>query len=75
MKPNPDILFRMANDIGTFFISETNPDEAARSVLNHIRRYWDPRMRAQIVKQFQVSAAGLDDHVRAAIELLARGES
>jgi len=74
MKPNPDILIRMANDIGAFFAG-ANPDEAAQSVLNHIRRYWDPRMRAQIVKQYQAGAAGLDGHVRAAIELLAREKS
>ena len=74
MKPNPDILIRMANDIGAFFIGETSPDQATQSVLNHIRRYWDPRMRAQIVKQYQAGATGFDDHVRAAVELLARGK-
>lgn len=75
MKPNPDILIRMANDIGSFFVGATSPDEATQSVLNHIRRYWDPRMRAQIVKQYQAGAPGFDDHVRAAIELLAREKS
>jgi formate dehydrogenase subunit delta len=67
---NPDTLIRMANDIGAFFAGDANPDEAAQHVLLHIRRYWDPRMKAQIIKHYEAGGAGLDDHVRAAIKLL-----
>lgn len=66
-----DILIRMANDIGAFFAAENTADEQAQGVMSHIKRYWDPRMRAQIVQHYHAGGAGLADHVRAAIALLA----
>ena len=66
-----DSLVRMANDIGAFFASEPDKHEAARSVLAHIKRYWDPRMRTQIVAHYDAGAEGLSGHVREAIALLA----
>lgn len=38
-------LLTMANQIGTFYESLPNRDEAIKSTANHIRRFWDPRMR------------------------------
>jgi len=66
-----DSLVRMANDIGAFFASEPDKHEAARAVLTHIKRYWDPRMRTQIVAHYAEGAQGLEGHVREAIALLA----
>jgi formate dehydrogenase subunit delta len=39
----------MANDIANFFHGAADPGTAPRSVADHIRRYWDPRMRKQII--------------------------
>lgn len=65
-------LVRMAKDIGDFFASEQpQPDQAAAAVLNHIKRYWDPRMRAQIVAHYREGGEGLDGFVRDAIARLA----
>jgi formate dehydrogenase subunit delta len=65
-------LVQMASDIGNFFAAEQpQPDEAAKAVLNHIKRYWDPRMRAQIVAHYREGGEGLAGHVREAIALLA----
>jgi formate dehydrogenase subunit delta len=65
-------LVTMANDIGHFFNAEADKDEAARSVANHIKRYWDPRMRREIVSHYrQAGGAGLDPLPRSAIALLA----
>ena len=66
-----ETLVRMANDIGAFFASEPDKDEAAREVLGHIKRYWDPRMRLQIAEYYDTGALGLSGPVREAIRMLA----
>jgi formate dehydrogenase subunit delta len=63
-------LVLMANDIGDFFAAEPDPSEAARSIANHLKRFWDPRMRRQIVAHARQGGAGLKDVVRAAVVLL-----
>lgn len=68
---NPDLLVRMANEIGAFFEGEVG-EETPQAVLAHIKRYWDPRMRARIVEHLAGGGAGLTQYARAAVELLAR---
>lgn len=66
-----DYLIKMANDIAAFFRTESE-DTAAQSVRNHIKRYWDPRMKAQIVAHYhETRGAGLEGPVLAAIKALA----
>jgi formate dehydrogenase subunit delta len=60
----------MANDIGAFFNAEADKAVAAQSVANHIKRYWEPRMRRQIVAHYREGGAGLDPLVRSAVALL-----
>ena len=38
-------LIRMANQIGAFFESMPNKQEAQEGIVNHIQKFWDPRMR------------------------------
>ena len=64
-------LVSMANDIAAFFDAEPDKAEAARGIQNHLKRFWDPRMRRQIVAYYREGGAGLHDTVRAAIALLA----
>lgn len=45
---NPQRLVAMANDISAFFNAESDKDAAAEQVANHLRKFWDPRMRAAI---------------------------
>jgi formate dehydrogenase subunit delta len=45
-------LVRMANQIGAFFASEPDHKAAVEGVANHIRRFWEPRMRAQLLDGF-----------------------
>jgi formate dehydrogenase subunit delta len=68
---NIDHLTRMANDIGAFFASESTADEAAQNICAHLKRFWDPRMRAQIVAHYKSGGEGLAPAVHAAIALLA----
>jgi len=63
----------MANDIGAFWAAEPYKGEAARNVASHLRRFWDPRMRREIVAHYREGGAGLDDIVRSAVALLAEG--
>jgi formate dehydrogenase subunit delta len=64
---NIDLLIKMANQIGDFFVTAT-AEQASRDVANHLKRYWDPRMRAQIITYLEERhGAGLSDVARGAI--------
>jgi formate dehydrogenase subunit delta len=64
-------LVTMANDIAAFFHGSSDPDVAVAGVANHLRRYWDPRMRKQIIAHNEAGGDGLSDLARAAVARLA----
>jgi len=64
-------LVAMANDIAAFFDGETDKAVAAEGVRSHISRFWEPRMRREIIAHLQKGGAGLSATARAAIEKLA----
>ena len=66
---SPDKLVYMANQIGKFFESQGR-EKAAAGTAEHIKKFWDPRMRAQIVAHLKAGGKGLDPVVRVAIERL-----
>ena len=70
---NIDLLIKMANEIGEFFsgVEVNDPEAAARDVANHLRRYWEPRMRAQMLKYYEErGGAGLTELAKRAVALL-----
>ena len=67
-------LAYMANQIAQFFASEDR-ETAAASTADHLRKFWDPRMRRGIVTQLQAGQAHLDPPVRRAVERLAQEQS
>ena len=70
---NIDLLIKMTNEIGEFFagVDHENPQAAARDVANHLRRYWAPRMRAQMLKYYEErQGAGLTELAKNAVGLL-----
>ena len=70
---NIDLLIKMTNEIGEFFagVQANDPQAAARDVANHLKRYWEPRMRAQMLKYYEErQGAGLSDLARNAVGLL-----
>lgn len=70
-----DYLIQMANDIGTFFASEPEA-QAAAAIHNHLTRFWDPRMRAQIVAHYHESRGeGMEGAVLNAVKQLAAEHS
>jgi formate dehydrogenase subunit delta len=65
----PEKLVYMANQIATFFASQdqaTAPEKTAE----HIKKFWDPRMRKDILAQLDAGGAGFSPNVRAAVESL-----
>jgi len=68
---NIDLLIKMANEIGAFFAGTTDAQAAARDVANHLKRYWEPRMREQILNYYeQRHGAGLSEVAKSAVALL-----
>lgn len=65
----PDKLVYMANQIGKFFTSQGH-DQAVAGTLDHIKKFWDPRMREAIIAHLDSGGRGLDPSVRQAIEQL-----
>jgi formate dehydrogenase subunit delta len=63
-------LIAMANQIGAFFRAQGEA-AAAAGVEDHLRRFWDPRMRREIVAHLGGGGEGLDPPVRAAVARLA----
>jgi formate dehydrogenase subunit delta len=68
---NIDLLIKMTNEISEFFRTASEPDQAARDVAAHIRRYWEPRMRAQMLDYYeQRQGAGLTELAKSGIAVL-----
>ncbi|HKH81493.1 MAG TPA: formate dehydrogenase subunit delta [Methylovirgula sp.] len=64
-------LVYMANQIGAFFAAQGH-DKAVAGIADHIAKFWEPRMRAQILAHLAHGGEGLDPFVKEAIEILAR---
>jgi formate dehydrogenase subunit delta len=64
-------LVTMANEIAAFFAAEPDKAEAARMTASHISRFWERRMRREIVVHHAAGGTGLSDVARAAIALIA----
>jgi formate dehydrogenase subunit delta len=61
-------LVHMANRIGDFFAAMPDRAEALDGVATHIRKFWEPRMRRQILEHLDAAqGAGLSDLVREAL--------
>ncbi|MGH7913763.1 MAG: formate dehydrogenase subunit delta [Candidatus Binataceae bacterium] len=65
-------LVTMANQIADFFRT-SNADRAAAvdATARHLRRFWDPRMRREIIAHLAANdAEGLNEIARDAIRML-----
>ncbi len=68
-----DKLVYMANQIGKFFATQDRHDEATavEGIATHLRKFWDPRMRKEIIAKVAAGeATGLDPLPRRAVERL-----
>jgi formate dehydrogenase subunit delta len=68
---NGEKLIRMANQIGAFFEAMPDHAEAVDGVANHLRRFWEPRMREALLAYIATHGdSGLKPTVREAIHVL-----
>lgn len=52
-----DKLIRMANQIGDFFASMPNREEALQGIAKHLTKFWDPRMRRSLLLEIDNGGA------------------
>jgi formate dehydrogenase subunit delta len=64
-----DKLIYMANQIAREFGFQ-QPDQAAEATADHLRKYWEPRMRGLFINHARRGGEGLSDIARAAAPLL-----
>lgn len=62
-------LAMMANQVGAFFRAQGEA-AAPAAIADHLKKFWDPGMRADIVAHLAAGGDGLDPLVRSALELL-----
>jgi formate dehydrogenase subunit delta len=67
---NPHYLVTMINDISRFYVTQGDLNEAAAHVESHIARFWEKRMRLQIIEHLRSGGEGLSEVSRAAVVLL-----
>lgn len=66
-------LVGMANDIARYFASEPDHDEAVAGIATHLRRFWEPRMRAALLAHWrETGGSGLHELAREAVARLAQ---
>ena len=56
-------LVKMANDIGAFYEALPDRNEAIGSIATHLKNFWEPRMRREII-DFAKRGAGHDPQLK-----------
>ena len=66
---DPKTLVHMANRIGEFFQAMPDRQEALQGVATHLRKFWDPRMRRELLTHIdQKAGEGLSEFVLSALQ-------
>ncbi len=55
---NPDVMVHKVNQIALFFGSYPH-EEAVEGIADHLRKFWEPRMRRQLIQYTQDGGANL----------------
>jgi formate dehydrogenase subunit delta len=63
------VMVHKANSIASFFAAYSR-EEAIDGVADHIQRFWEPRMRRQLLAYIEAGGAGLDELVPEAAKRL-----
>jgi formate dehydrogenase subunit delta len=72
---NAERLAEMANDIANFFAAEPERDVAIDGICGHLKRFWEPRMRTQIIAYVHDrGGAGMSDLALDGVKKLAEIE-
>jgi formate dehydrogenase subunit delta len=65
-------LVAMANDIAAFFDGDSDKAAAAEGVRSHLAKFWEARMRREIIAHVAAGKSGLSPTALAAVKLLAK---
>jgi formate dehydrogenase subunit delta len=60
---------RLATEIAAQF-KHVPTEEGAAAIVGHVRRFWDPRMRARLIDEVARASEDCDPLVVAAVEML-----
>ena len=64
-------MVRMANQIASFFAAYPH-DQAVKDTAYHINSFWEPRMRALLLRHIEAGGEGLDQLVKDAATKIRR---
>ncbi len=67
-------MIRMANQIANFFNGE-GPEQSVKDVAEHINKFWDPRMRRQLIAHLEAGGEGLEPTILKAASLIRRPQA
>lgn len=65
---SPEKMVTMVNQIATFF--DTQPGSAPDKIADHLKDYWEPRMREQLKSYLAAGGTGLRPSVHEAASRL-----
>ncbi len=65
----PERLIYMANQIAKFF--DVQPGDPAKGTAKHLKDFWDPTMRAELIAWRAAGGDGLDPVTAKAVDRLA----
>ena len=68
---NIERLVAMVNDISRYFASEPDPVAGVAGVADHLKRFWEPGMRRQIVAHLDAGGEGLEPLAKQGVAKLA----
>lgn len=65
---NTEHLIKMANQIGSFFSTMPDHEQAVADLASHLKRFWEPRMRKAFLAHIeQTQGEGVDPIVLEAV--------
>ena len=72
---NIDTLTRMVNDIANYFAAEPDHATGVAGIADHLKKFWDPAMRKQIIAHLESGGEGLEPMAKEAVQRLATLQS
>lgn len=68
---NIERLVTMANDISHYFAADPDHAAGAAAIADHLKKFWEPGMRKQIVAHVADGGEGLEPLTRMGVQKLA----
>lgn len=72
---NIERLVTMVNDISHYFAADSDHVAGAAAIADHLKRFWEPGMRKQIVAHLAAGGEGLEPLAKKGVEKLSELDS